>query len=137
MSNFESRIRSLCSPAQVYFFISIISILGILGQNAMDSHSYRVGLYTVQSPFSNFWFFTMKLIGILIWTFVLNYLCNSGWKDIAWFLVLLPIVLMFLIIGAILLVLMGQKQALNGRVKVPETRQSKIKRMTIKENLSV
>jgi hypothetical protein len=44
---------------------------------------------------------------------------------------------MFLIIGAILLVLMGQKQALNGRVKVPETRQAKIKRMTIKENLSV
>ena len=95
MSNLENRIRSLCTPAQVYFFISMISILGIISQNAMASDSYRVGMYTVQSPVSNFWFFSMKVIGILIWTFILNYMCNSGWKDVAWFFVLLPIIVMF------------------------------------------
>ena len=76
MSQIERRIRSLCTPAQVYFFISIISILGILGQNAMASKTFRVGLYSVQSPVSNLWFFAVKVIGVLIWTFILNYLCN-------------------------------------------------------------
>ena len=137
MSNLENRIRSLCTPAQVYFFISMISILGIISQNAMASDSYRVGMYTVQSPVSNFWFFSMKVIGILIWTFILNYMCNSGWKDVAWFFVLLPIIVMFLVIGAVMLVLIGQKQGLNARVRTSESKQRVIKRMTVKENLHV
>lgn len=122
MSNLENRIRSLCTPAQVYFFISMISILGIISQNAMASDSYRVGMYTVQSPVSNFWFFSMKVIGILIWTLILNYMCNSGWKDVAWFFVLLPIIVMFLVIGAVMLVLIGQKQGLNARVRTSESK---------------
>ncbi len=137
MSNFERRIRSLCTPAQVYFFISMISILGIISQNAMASDSYRVGVYTVQSPMSNVWFFSLKVIGILIWTFILNYMCNSGWKDVAWFFVLLPIIVMFLVIGAVMLVLIGQKQGLNARVRTSESKQRVIKRMTVKENLHV
>lgn len=137
MSNFERRIRSLCTPAQVYFFISMISILGIISQNAMASDSYRVGMYTVQSPMSNVWFFSLKVIGILIWTFMLNYMCNSGWKDVAWFFVLLPIIVMFLVIGAVMLVLIGQKQGLNARVRTSESKQRVIKRMTVKENLYV
>ena len=137
MSNFERRLRSLCTPAQVYFFISMISILGIISQNAMASDSYRVGMYTVQSPMSNVWFFSLKVIGILIWTFILNYMCNSGWKDVAWFFVLLPIIVMFLVIGAVMLVLIGQKQGLNARVRTSESKQRVIKRMTVKENLSV
>ena len=137
MSNLENRIRSLCTPAQVYFFISMISILGIISQNAMASDSYRVGMYTVQSPMSNVWFFSLKVIGILIWTFMLNYMCNSGWKDVAWFFVLLPIIVMFLVIGAVMLVLIGQKQGLNARVRTSESKQRVIKRMTVKENLSV
>ncbi len=137
MSNLENRIRSLCTPAQVYFFISMISILGIISQNAMASDSYRVGMYTVQSPMSNVWFFSLKVIGILIWTFILNYMCNSGWKDVAWFFVLLPIIVMFLVIGAVMLVLIGQKQGLNARVRTSESKQRVIKRMTVKENLYV
>ena len=137
MSNFERRLRSLCTPAQVYFFISMISILGIISQNAMASDSYRVGMYTVQSPMPNVWFFSLKVIGILIWTFILNYMCNSGWKDVAWFFVLLPIIVMFLVIGAVMLVLIGQKQGLNARVRTSESKQRVIKRMTVKENLYV
>ena len=137
MSQIERRIRSLCTPAQVYFFISIISILGILGQNAMASKTFRVGLYSVQSPVSNLWFFAVKVIGVLIWTFILDYLCNSGWKGMAWFLELLPIVFMFVIIGAIMLVLIGQKQGRRGRTSVTVTNNATLNRMNVKENLSV
>ena len=76
----------------------------------MASKTFRVGLYSAQSPVSNLWFFAAKVIGVLIWTFILNYMCNSGWKDVAWFFVLLPIIVMFLVIGAVMLVLIGQKQ---------------------------
>ncbi len=137
MSQIEKQIRSLCTPAQVYFFISIISILGILGQNAMASKTFRVGLYSVQSPISNLWFFAAKVIGVLIWTFILNYLCNSGWKGMAWFLVLLPIVFMFVVIGAVMLVLIGQKQAQETRTSVTIANNATLDLMNVKENLSV
>jgi hypothetical protein len=77
------------------------------------------------------------VIGVLIWTFILDYLCNSGWKGMAWFLVLLPIVFMFVIIGAIMLVLIGQKQGRRGRTSVTVTNNATLNRMNVKENLSV
>ena len=137
MSQIDRHIRSLCTPAQVYFFISIISILGILSQNVIDSNTFRVGIYSTQSPVSNFWFFISKVIGVLIWTFLLNYLCNSGWKDVAWFLVLLPILIMFIVIGAIMLVLIGHSHARNERAAAIRLSNATAKRINVKENLSV
>ncbi len=111
-----NRLTSLCFPAQVYFIISIISILGILSQNAMNSDRYRIGIYSAKSPIKNIWFFTFKIIGVLLWTFMLNFLCDSGLKGVAWFFVLLPIVLMFVIIGAVMLILLGKQQSRRERI---------------------
>lgn len=111
-----NRLTSLCFPAQVYFIISIISILGILSQNAMNSDKYRIGIYSAKSPIKNIWFFTFKIIGVLLWTFILNFLCDSGLKGVAWFFVLLPIVLMFVIIGAVMLILLGKQQSRRERI---------------------
>ncbi len=117
-----NRLTSLCFPAQVYFIISIISILGILSQNAMNSDKYRIGIYSAKSPIKNIWFFTFKIIGVLLWTFMLNFLCNSGLKGVAWFFVLLPIVLMFVIIGAVMLILLGKQQSRRERIAAIKTR---------------
>ncbi len=117
-----NRLTSLCFPAQVYFIISIISILGILSQNAMNSDRYRIGIYSAKSPIKNIWFFTFKIIGVLLWTFMLNFLCNSGLKGVAWFFVLLPIVLMFVIIGAVMLILLGKQQSRRERIAAIKTR---------------
>ena len=68
---------------------------------------------------------------------ILNYLCNSGWKGIAGFLVLLPIVFMFVAIGAIMLVLIGQKQAQETRTSVTIANNATLDRMNVKENLLV
>ncbi len=117
-----NRLTSLCFPAQVYFIISIISILGILSQNAMNSDRYRIGIYSAKSPIKNIWFFTFKIIGVLLWTFMLNFLCDSGLKGVAWFFVLLPIVLMFVIIGAVMLILLGKQQSRRERIAAIKTR---------------
>jgi hypothetical protein len=43
--------------------------------------------------------FVVKVIGILFWTWILNLMCKDGHKEIAWFLVLLPFVLLFFMMG--------------------------------------
>ena len=116
MNNFEKKIKSLCTPAQIYFFLSMISILAIMSQNAMQSRIYRIGAYSVPTPFTNIVTFLMKIISIVIWTYILKYLCDNGFMGIAWFLVLLPIVFMFVIIGAVMLILTENKKAVKQQV---------------------
>ena len=121
--NFEKQIRSLCTPAQIYFFISMLSILAMLSQNAMQSHTYRVGTYSVQSPFTNIVTFLFKIISVVIWTYILKYLCDHGFKGVAWFLVLLPLVFMFVMIGAVMLIFAENKKAVHQQIRAFQSAQ--------------
>jgi len=117
MNHFEKQLKSLCTPAQIYFFLSMFSILAIMSQNVMQSHIYRIGAYSVPTPFTNIVTFLLKIISILIWTYILKYLCDHGFMGVAWFLVLLPIVFMFVIIGGVMLVLTENKKAVRQQVR--------------------
>ena len=117
MNHFEKQFKSLCTPAQIYFFLSMFSILAIMSQNAMQSRIYRIGAYSVPTPFTNIVTFLMKIISIVIWTYILKYLCDHGFMGVAWFLVLLPIVFMFVVIGAVMLVLTENKKAVRQQVR--------------------
>ena len=70
--------------------ISVISFLGILMQNCQDPKKYKVGFYKVDIPCHNAIFFIAKAIYILVWTWILQFLCKKGYKTVSWFLVLLP-----------------------------------------------
>lgn len=70
----------ICTPAVVYLFLSILSILFAIYNN--------VGMLSILVK----WIFTM------LWTWVLNYICSSGYPTVAWVLVLLPFILLLLII---------------------------------------
>jgi hypothetical protein len=37
-----------------------------------------------------------RLVFAFIWTFILGWLCDKGYKSISWFLVMLPYIIMFL-----------------------------------------
>jgi hypothetical protein len=76
--------EKLCTPAKLYFALAILSIL--------------LGL------FSGFHFMAIiiKLIFAVIYTFILGWLCKKGWKALAWFLVLLPYVLILLMMFGVL-----------------------------------
>ena len=50
--------------------------------------------------------FMMKLIYIVGWTSILHYLCKNGYKNLSWFLVLLPFIGMFAIIAMVMLMLL-------------------------------
>lgn len=95
--------RSYCTPVRVYLLISLFSILGLLSQNISESHKYHVGKYSCNLEHNNLIFFVFKVVYIVIWTFILQELCKSGYKNISWFFVLFPFISFFVIIGLFLL----------------------------------
>ena len=66
-----------CTPAQLYLILAGISLLSAF--------------------LSNFQIITLVTNGIfvLIWGWILNWLCSKGLKSISWILVLLPFILFF------------------------------------------
>lgn len=99
MKGLVKQFKKLCPPAMLYLVLSIISFLGILMQNCDNPRKYKVGFYKADIPCHNALFFIAKALYILVWTYILQFLCNKGYKTVSWFLVLLPIIAMFLIIG--------------------------------------
>lgn len=101
-------IRKLCTPAYVYLVISVISIVAMMFQNAGNSNKYCVGQFSCDVP-STAGIFVAKGIYIAFWTFILNALCQAGYKQFSWFMVLLPFILFFIIIGMVLLMAADQE----------------------------
>lgn len=101
--NFSNVIRGLCTPAYIYLLISVVVIVALMFQNAGNSNTYCIGMY--ECPVNNTaYMFLGKGIYVLFWTFVLNSICRAGYKEISWFLVLLPFLLFFVLIGLLLVV---------------------------------
>ena len=95
-------IKKLCSPAYFYLVISVFAFVLMMLQNAGNTNKYCIGSYQCQTG-STALIFVFKGLYIAFWTFVLDMLCKSGYKNIAWFLVLLPFILFFLMIGLFVL----------------------------------
>ena len=76
MKNF---FKKLCQPAKLYFSIELITSL--------------YGLFKGVTLLA----ILVKLLFAFIWTYGLNILCKNGYKTFAWFIVLLPLILMFFI----------------------------------------
>ena len=91
-------INKLCLPAQLYLAISTLSVLGIFFQNIGMQNKYCIGNFSTELPCNNMVVFVVKTMYILVWTWILQKFCKKGYKSIAWLIVLLPYVLMFLII---------------------------------------
>ena len=87
--------KKLCSPAQLYLVLSIISFLFMAIQNifAGKKGKYCVGMFSCKIP-NLLVVFIVKVLYIAFWTIVLNSLCIAGYKQLSWFLVLLPFILL-------------------------------------------
>ena len=95
-------VKHLCRPAHFYFFISFISLILLSIQNLGNVKTYCVGNYI--KPVDNVsYVFITKSIYILVWTWILNKLCSSGYSTVSWLLVLFPFILMFTLIGMFIL----------------------------------
>jgi hypothetical protein len=102
MAPFPKTVKELCTPAMIYFVISIISLAMVLLQNLGSQNSYTVGSFSCRVP-NTALVFIIKLIYILFWTWILNLICKDGHTNISWLLVLLPWILLFVMMGLLMI----------------------------------
>ena len=81
---FFKPLDKLCDPAKLYLVISVVSILASL----MTSNILGIGVHAVT---------------VLLWAFVLGWICDQGYPGVSWFLVLaLPVLmLVMMIVGVV------------------------------------
>jgi hypothetical protein len=95
--SFPTKLKQLCTPSYVYFIISFIGLVLSAIQNMGNNRKYSLG--TFSCPVSSCLFvFAFKVVVILFWTWVLNLMCKDGHAEVAWFLVLLPFVIFFMVL---------------------------------------
>lgn len=72
-----SSFSGLCTPAMVYFVVSII--------------------YLIFSSFTSFniMFIIIHIFIIMLWSWFLNFLCKNGYSIIAWLIIVLPFFIRF------------------------------------------
>ena len=88
----------LCTPSRVYLGLSIFSIMVILLENVIDTGRYCIGGYSCKLDYSNLMVFALKLVYVGVFTIILESLCKNKHTKLAWGLLLLPYVLMFVIL---------------------------------------
>ena len=93
-------LRNLCTPAYIYLVISVISILVIGLQNFGNDNAYCLGPYSCYTK-NKVTIFIMKIIYVLLFTWILNIICKSGYETVSWILVLMPFILMFIFIALV------------------------------------
>ena len=95
---FPRKLKELCTPAFIYFVISIFGLILVIIQNLGNTNVFNLGMLNTRVPNTTV-IFIVKFIYILFWTWILNLICKDGHKEIAWFILLIPFILMFLLIG--------------------------------------
>ena len=101
---FQKELKSLCSPAYLYLVISVILLILVIGQNLVQGNTNQLCVGVYSCYVSNvIWVLLLKILYIAFWTFVLDALCKYGLRELAWFLVLFPLVLAGILLGLLLI----------------------------------
>lgn len=103
MARFPRTLKELCTPAAVYFVISIIGLLLVAFQNMGNTDMFYMGDFSRKVPSTMLLLFS-QFIYILFWTYVLNLICKDGHSTLSWLIVLLPILMMFVLLALYMLI---------------------------------
>jgi hypothetical protein len=88
----------LCTPATIYFVISLLGLILLGVSNLGDEERLCIGNYDCKVQ-SNTLVFVLNAIYILFWTFILDLMCKNGYTSISWFILLIPFVIYFILLG--------------------------------------
>ena len=100
--NLAKTIKSLCTPAYVYLVISVVGLVLSMVQNNGNSTTYCLGPHQCGVPDTKM-VFLGQAVYIALWTYVLQQICRSGYKEVSWFIVLIPFILMAVMIGMLMI----------------------------------
>jgi hypothetical protein len=101
MDGVINKIQSLCTPAFIFFIISVLSLFMILFDNIQNTHHYCFGNVSCNVANTST-IFIVEIIFIVFWTWFLNFICGRGYVSVSWFILLFPYILLFglLLFGA-------------------------------------
>lgn len=101
MDGVLTKIQSLCTPAFIFFVLSVISLLIMLFDNLEKTHHYCFGNVSCNVANTST-IFIIEILFIVFWTWFLNAICSRGYVNVAWFILLFPYILLFalLLFGA-------------------------------------
>ena len=91
-------LKRLCTPALVYLGISFIAIFIMFFQNFGNRNVYCLGNFSCDVTNVSM-IFIIKILYVLFWTWILSLMCKSGYQKVAWFLVLFPFILFFILLA--------------------------------------
>lgn len=97
-------IAELCSPAQVYLLLAVLGQLTYLGM-MIHANNTVVDAEPEGGSIHHYTFFgfIVNIVFVVIWVALLNYICKFKYgKNIAWFLVLFPIIFFVLLMIGLL-----------------------------------
>jgi len=101
-------IKKLCTPAMIYFVVSVLTLFIMIFSNIGSQGSFCMGNY--DCPVDNIYLiYIIKAVYLLFVTIVLDSLCKNGYSGISWFLVFFPIMFYFIALG--LFMIMKQKSS--------------------------
>ena len=98
-SNFD--LMDLCTPATIYFVISLIGLILLGVGNLGDNDRLCIGNYSCNVG-NNTIIFVLNAVYILFWTFVLDLMCKNGYGSLSWFVLLLPFILAFMFLAMVM-----------------------------------
>jgi hypothetical protein len=91
-------IKKLCTPAMIYFGLSVFTLFVMIISNIGNTNLFCMGNY--DCPVDNIYVVYMINVGYLLFvTIVLDSLCKNGYAEISWFLVFFPIMFYFIALG--------------------------------------
>jgi len=101
MDGVVSKIQSLCTPAFIFFILSVLSLFVMLFDNLENTHHYCFGNVSCNVANTST-IFIVEILFIIFWTWFLNAICSRGYVNVAWFILLFPYILLFalLLFGA-------------------------------------
>jgi len=75
-----------------------VAIAMSLLQNMGNGRKYVLGTFVTPVRNTSMVYF-FKLVIVLFWTWILNLICKDGHPEIAWFLVLIPFITIFMVMA--------------------------------------
>lgn len=97
MESVANKIQTLCTPAFVYFIISVLSLFGMLFDNLENTNQYCFGNVSCKVANTST-IFIVEILFLVFWTWFLNFICSRGYTNVAWFLLLFPFVILLVVI---------------------------------------
>ena len=97
-----AKLSKTCTPSYLYFIISFVALLLMAFQNFLgNDDSFCIGNYKCNVG-NKVIILILNFIYIVFWSFILDLICNAGYTELSWFVVLIPIILFFLFFGIIM-----------------------------------